>query len=68
MQLEILINEDLGENETYLLALRTYSVGDSELDANKSKENQTITDKFVIEESGGNKNLIGYYWKVLTID
>ena len=61
---KFLIYEDLGENKTYLLTLRTYSEDDSELNAIKSKENQAIFDKFVIEESGVHKNLIGYYCKV----
>ena len=48
--------------------MRTYSAYDSELNLIKSKENLTTFDKFVIEESGGNKNLIGYYRKPPTID
>ena len=62
------ILEDLINNKTYLLILRTYSAYDSELDLIKFKENPTTFDKFVIEESGGNKNLIGYYRKLPTID
>ena len=48
---KFLIYEDLGENKTYLLTIRTYCVDDSELDAIKSKENPATFDKFVIEES-----------------
>ena len=58
---KIKIFEDLIDNKTYLLILRTYSAYDSELDSINSKENPTAFDKFVIEESGANKNLIGYY-------
>ena len=62
------IFEDLIDNKTYLLILRTYSAYGSELDLIKSKENPTTFDKFVIEESGDNKNLIGYYRKLPTIE
>ena len=62
------IFEDLIDNKTNLLILRTYCAYDSELDLIKSKENPTTFDKFVIEESGGNKNLIRYYHKIPTID
>ena len=62
------IFKDLIDNKAYLLILRTYSSYDSELDLIKSKENPTTFDKFVIEGSGGNKNLIGYYRKLPTID
>ena len=62
------IFEDLIDNKKYLLILRTYSAYGSELDLIKSKENPTTFDKFVIEESGDNKNLIGYYRKLPTID
>ena len=62
------IFEDLIDNKTYLLILRTNSAYDSELDLIKTKENSTTFDKFVIEESGSNKNLIGYYRKLPTID
>ena len=58
------IFEDLIDNKIYLLILRTYSAYDSELDLIKSKENPSTFDKFIIEESGGNKNLIGYYHKL----
>ena len=62
------IFEDLIDNKTYILILRTYSTYGSELDLIKSKENPTKFDKFVIEESGDNRNLIGYYRKLPTID
>ena len=62
------IFEDLIDNKAYLLILRTYSTYESELDLIKSKENPTTFDKFVIEESGGIKNKIGYYRKLPTID
>ena len=61
------IFEDLIDNKIYLLILRTYSAYDSELDLIKIKENHNTFDKFVIEESGGNKNLIWYYHKFSTI-
>ena len=48
--------------------MRTYSAYVSELDLIKSKENPSTYDKLVIEESGGNKNLIWYYRKLPTID
>ena len=60
------IFEDLIDNKTYLLILRTYSAYDSELDLIKSKENPTTFDKFVIEESGGTKNIIGCNRKLPT--
>ena len=38
------------------------------MDAIKLKENQETFDKFVIEESEGHKNIIGYDHKVSAID
>ena len=38
------------------------------MDANKTKENQTISDKLTNEESGDHTNIIGYFRKVLTKD
>ena len=61
------IFEYLIDNKTYLLILKTYSAYDSELDLIKTKENHNTLDKFVIEESGDDKNLIGYYRKLPTI-
>ena len=52
---KFLIYEDLRENKTYLLTLRTYSVDDSELDAIKSNGNPSTFGKFWIEESSGHK-------------
>ena len=43
----------------------TYSAYGSELDLIKSKENPNTFDKFIIEESGGNKNMIGYSIKLV---
>ena len=62
------IFEDLIDNKTYLLILRTYFAYDSELYLIKNKENPTTFNKFIIEESGSNKNLIGYYRKLPAID
>ena len=53
-----LIYEYLRENKAYVLTLRTYSVGESELNKIKSKENPTSFDKFAIEESGDHKKPI----------
>ena len=53
---KFLIYEYLRENKAYVLTLRTYSVGESELDTIKLKVYPTSFDKFVIEESGDHKN------------
>ena len=50
------------------LTLRTYTAEDSELDVIKANENTTVYDKFIIQESRGNKSLIGYYRILPTID
>ena len=56
------------DNKKYFLTLRTYTAEDSELDVIKANENTTVYDKFIIQESRGNKSLIGYYRILPTID
>ena len=65
---KFLIYKDPNDNKEYFLTLRTYTAEDSELDVIKANENTTVYDKFIIQESRGNKSLIGYYRILPTID
>ena len=66
---KFLIYTDTIDNKSYFLTLKTYTVGDLELNFRKKPiQNPTRYDKFIIEESNNGKHLIGYYCKPPKID